>query len=218
MRPKTFIRILYKLYQIRELSFINVIRNLRINSIVSIITPKAFFVCGKKSDIRIESDAQVLLGGMLSVGQKYLSKTHYRSWIWIMKRGKLEVNGAFVLHEGASIHIHEGGHLILWGGYFNENVSLVCESTIIIGEGVTIAPGVVIRDCDSHEIVGAPSAKPITIGKHVWIGTNAIILKGVVIGDGAVIGAGAVVTKDVPNRCVVAGNPARVVKTDINWK
>jgi galactoside O-acetyltransferase len=54
--------------------------------------------------------------------------------------------------------------------------------------------------------------KPVIIGKRVWIGFNAIVLKGVTIGEGAVIGAGSVVTRDVPPYCIVAGNPARIVR------
>lgn len=54
---------------------------------------------------------------------------------------------------------------------------------------------------------------PVTIGHDVWIGARAIILDGVNIGHGAVIGAGAVVTKDVPPYTIVAGVPAREVRT-----
>jgi maltose O-acetyltransferase len=50
------------------------------------------------------------------------------------------------------------------------------------------------------------------IEDDVWIGANAIILKGVTIGARSIVGAGAVVSRDVPPDCVVAGNPARVVK------
>lgn len=188
------------------------------NTIITSDSDKAVLICGKEADMCVEKNAIVVLRSKFVLGQKYLRKTHYRSWLWIMGEGKMEVNSSFVLFEGASIHIHHGGHLILDGGYFNENVNLVCESLITIGEGATIAPGVVIRDCDSHEIIGFPSSKPITIGKHVWIGSNAIILKGVTIGDGAVIGAGSVVTNDIPNNCVAVGNPAKVIKSDINWK
>lgn len=56
-------------------------------------------------------------------------------------------------------------------------------------------------------------AHPITVGDYAWIGAGAIILPGVTIGKGAMVAAGAVVTKDVPPRMVVAGNPARVMRS-----
>lgn len=56
-------------------------------------------------------------------------------------------------------------------------------------------------------------ALPITVGDYVWIGAGAIILPGVTIGEGAVVAAGSVVTKDVAPRMIVAGNPARVLKS-----
>ena len=56
------------------------------------------------------------------------------------------------------------------------------------------------------------SKGPVIIGVNVWIGDKATILPGVTIGDGAVIAANSVVTKDVDSYCIVAGNPARVVK------
>ena len=57
---------------------------------------------------------------------------------------------------------------------------------------------------------------PIIIGNNVWIGTEARICKGVTIGDNAIIAANAVVTKDVPANAIAAGNPAKIVKTDID--
>lgn len=57
---------------------------------------------------------------------------------------------------------------------------------------------------------------PIIIGENCWIGENARICKGVKIGDNAVVAANSVVTKDVPANAVAAGNPAKIVKTDID--
>ena len=54
------------------------------------------------------------------------------------------------------------------------------------------------------------------IGKNCFIGGRSLILPGVEIGDNCVVGAGSVVTKSVPARSIVAGNPARVVKSDID--
>lgn len=102
--------------------------------------------------------------------------------------------------------------------HFNNNVTLIVRDRVVIGSDTIVSQNVVIRDSDVHSICGSINHAPIIIGNHVWIGTNAIILKGVTIGDGAVIAAGAVVTSDVPAGCIVAGNPARVIKESIQWE
>lgn len=112
---------------------------------------------------------------------------------------------------------------------FGNNVSITASchigsiDHIEIGDNALIGTGVVIID-HSHgrvcpEEVGVPpiertlfSKGPIVIGKNVWIGEYAVILPGVTIGDECIIGACSVVTHDVPNRAVVGGNPAKVIK------
>lgn len=66
----------------------------------------------------------------------------------------------------------------------------------------------------SHDLSSSKMAlvtHPIRVGDNVWIAAKAAILPGVTIGEGAVVGACSVVAKDIPNRSVVVGNPARVV-------
>ena len=110
-----------------------------------------------------------------------------------------------------------------------------CVNKVVIGDLSAMATNCVISDNNNHpvnpidrEIMRkTPSGSferswrnsdnaPIIIGRNVWIGENVRICKGVTIGDGAVIAANAVVTKDVPTNSVAAGNPARIVKTDID--
>lgn len=91
---------------------------------------------------------------------------------------------------------------------------------VTLGTDVVMGPDVVIMtSAHAFEALdrpvnqqGALPIRPVVVGHDVWIGTRVIILPGVTIGDQAVIGAGAVVTKDVPARAVVAGNPARVIR------
>lgn len=60
---------------------------------------------------------------------------------------------------------------------------------------------------------GHPATKgDVHIGNDVWLGSQCTILSGVTIGDGAVVAAKSVVHKDVPDYCIVAGNPAKVIK------
>ena len=106
------------------------------------------------------------------------------------------------------------------GGFINEGVTITCASEVHIGKGANIAREAVIRDYDGHYIedVNYRTAKPIKIGDNVWIGYRAMILKGVTIGEGSIIAANAVVTKDVPAHCVVAGNPAKIIRENVNWR
>lgn len=101
--------------------------------------------------------------------------------------------------------------------FANFHWTVLDEAYVTIGDDCFIGPNVSIYTaCHSTDPVERNTrrewAKPVTIGNNVWIGGSVTILPGVTIGDNATIGAGSVVTKDVESNCVVAGNPARVIK------
>ena len=83
------------------------------------------------------------------------------------------------------------------------------------------AEGIEIWASDTHPVykegVTINPSRPVEIQEHVWLGTNVMVLKGTVIGEGAIVGMGSLVKGVVPKRSMVVGNPARVVKTDIDW-
>ncbi len=111
---------------------------------------------------------------------------------------------------GQYIHIGERTFL-------NYDCILLDVATIRIGARCQLGPGVQVLTAThpvdpAERAEGWEAGEPVTVGDDVWIGAGAIILPGVTIGDASVIGAGSVVTRDVPARVVVAGNPARVIR------
>lgn len=180
----------------------------------------AIILAHSESQLRIDEDGKIVLNAPLRLGKSVFRHDNLAARILINREGQICVCGEFNIYNGAFIHIRQGGKLILHGGYIGWGCNIVCEGTIEIGEDCAIAPNVLIRSCDSHQIIGqeSESVKDIKIGNHVWIGQNAAILKGVTIGDGAIIGACSVVTKDVPAHCVAVGNPAKVIRENVEWK
>lgn len=135
----------------------------------------------------------------------------------------------------------ETGHISIGNRtYIGSRTNLISINSIEVGDDVTIAWGCTIYDHNSHSIYweerkndtikslndleatgdfirnkdwSVVKSAPIKICDKVWIGFDVVILKGVKVGEGAVIGARSVVTNDVPPYTVVAGNPAKIVKT-----
>ena len=97
---------------------------------------------------------------------------------------------------------------------------IVAHESIVIGDDVFAGPYVYITDqnhsyADPDTPIGRqwPANVPVSIGAGSWLGAGAIILPGSVIGRNVVVGAGSVVRGHVPDRCVVAGVPARIIRT-----
>lgn len=105
------------------------------------------------------------------------------------------------------------------GDYTRIGIHCTVIGPVCIGSHVNLAQGITVtalnhnfEDISQRIDQQGISTNPVVIGDDVWIGANSVILPGVTIGRHAVVAAGAVVTKDVPDNCVVAGVPARVIK------
>ena len=111
--------------------------------------------------------------------------------------------------------------------------TIYARKSIRIGDNTAIGGNCKILDNDFHPIEyedrnrlmndpnGGDSdlvpSKPIVIGRNCFIGCNSIILKGTILGDGCVVGAGAVVSGVFEANCVIAGNPAKIIrKLEVN--
>lgn len=132
-----------------------------------------------------------------------LKNIHARIEPGAVIRDQVEIGNNAVIMMGATINI---GAVIGEGTMIDMNA--VVGGRGIIGKNCHIGAGAVVAG-----VVEPPSATPVVIEDDVVVGANAVILEGVRVGKGSVVAAGAVVVEDVPSNVVVAGIPARVIKT-----
>ncbi len=135
-------------------------------------------------------------------------------------------------YGGTMFDVGSHGRVTLGNYVLLNGARIICDAEIEIGDYSLISWNVVLMDtyrlpfdpierqrqlervsgrlprCIDAEVM----ARPIRIGRNVWIGFDVCVLPGVTIGEGAIVGARSVVTQDVPPYSVVAGNPARLIK------
>ena len=151
-----------------------------------------------------------LIGRMVSVGRRYADIHDARALLSQCRRaGDVRLRMPVVIYEpgklefGDQVDVGEFTHIRANGG-------------VRIGSRVLIAANVTITSRE-HPVAlprwGVTTDAPIVIEDDVWIGAGAIVLPGATIGRGAVVAAGAVVTRSVEPFTVVAGVPARAIKT-----
>ena len=96
-------------------------------------------------------------------------------------------------------------------------------TNIVIGEDCLFSSGIVFRTGDSHSVLDMDGnrtnpSQDIVIGNHVWLGHRVLINKGVHIAENNIVGTAALVTKSISEtNAVIAGVPAKVLKTGVNW-
>ena len=111
-----------------------------------------------------------------------------------------------------------GTHIEVGKNFFaNYNCTIIDVAKVKIGDNCQLAPNVAIYTA-GHPIYPDTRnstfeyGKEVSIGDNVWIGGNTVVCPGVRIGNNVVIGAGSVVTKDIPDWCIAAGNPCKVIR------
>lgn len=190
----------------------------KIKSFIYFLLKKKIIFKGKVWS-KIDKSASINVNGKLILGENSYWSNIGKSLILRMDRNSsMNVNGVFSFYYNCDIILFEGASLNLGNSFINSDAKIRCHNSITIGDGCAISHDFTIMDSDAHHLNDSNNTAPVIIGDHVWIGTRVTILKGVHIGDGAVIAAGSIVTKSVPSNCLVAGNPAKVIKDNIKWK
>jgi len=144
----------------------------------------------------------------------------------------VEIGRGASTYLGTMFDVGPRGHVKLGDYTLVHGARIICDAEIVIADYSLVSWNVVLMDTyrvpldilsrrqeleqlstRNPRLPGAVvPARPIHIQRNVWIGFDACVLPGVTIGEGSVVGARAVVAADVPPYCVVAGNPARVIR------
>lgn len=147
-------------------------------------------------------------GSHITIGRDFEARSFYAA-------NPLGTRQVVLSTRSRTATIQIGNHVGITGGI------IIAETAVTIGDHVFIGNGATIVDTDFHPLeahhrLAMPNdgqTRAVTIENHAFIGMNALILKGSHIGEGAVVGAGAVVSGTIPPHAVVAGNPAKIVRT-----
>lgn len=150
--------------------------------------------------------AEITIGRQVTINSSFWS-----NFLGLYQRTIIVAKGNGKIHIGNKVGM-SGCTIYAW-------------DSIDIGDYTIIGANVKIVDNDFHPIspeerrtddYSHVAHRPVKIGQNVFVGMNTLILKGTEIGDNCVIGAGSVVCGKFPENCVIAGNPARVIKNIVS--
>ncbi len=178
------------------------------------------------SKIKIRSTAQIKLGGRISLGnpdKKSAVVSCLPINIYFGENSNINIDHSVSIGPGVNLIVKDSAKLSIGNNtYFTSDMHIEAVNSLSIGNDCAISWGVTIIDDDHHEMHGTEKREQknsiVSIGNKVWIGCNVTILKNTHIGNNCVIAAGSVVKGNFPDNTLIAGNPAKVVKQNIDWK
>lgn len=172
--------------------------------------------------INKNTDAKLIINGVVTINSHIGGRSPV--FICLGINSVLEIDGDFIIGNGVRIDLSDNANLYIGGkdlesgSGITADTILMCNKKIHIGKDFLCAWSVFISDSDWHNIGGQDHQKDVFIGDHVWVANNSSILKGSVIGNNSIIaGQSKIINKEYSPNSLLAGIPAKVVKTDISW-
>ncbi len=169
----------------------------------------------KNAVIDLEENSKIIIyDESIEIGTEALNNSKAETYVRLRKNALWEACESCSINYGCTVEVLEKA--VLKTDYFtmNSQSTIVCAKSISIGHDVMIARNVVLYDSDFHAILDEKGnqineSEGVSIGEHVWIGTNSMILKGVKIGANSIIGAGTIVKSMVEKNTIITSGTIR---------
>lgn len=175
-----------------------------------------------KFKLKKGKDCKLIINGNVEIVSHLLGSSAIN--IILEDGSTLEIEGDFTIGYGVKIQISKDGKLHFGGREFESasgitaDTIILVEKKIIIGTDFLCAWNVFISDSDWHQIGNQDHQKDVIIGDHVWVANNSSILKGSIIGKNSIVASQSkIINKEFPANSLIAGIPAKIVKSDISW-
>lgn len=164
-----------------------------------------------RTDINIDASARIIGLSNIDIGKNFCAGREL--WLEsVSSHGSEQYNPLIIIKDNVAV---------------NDFVHIGATNYVEIGNNVLMASHIYISDHNHGTYTGEEPSNPsippnqrmvnhdqqVIIKDDVWIGEMVCILPGVTIGKGSIVGAGSIVTRDIPQYCIVVGNPARVIKS-----
>lgn len=176
-----------------------------------------------RTDIRIDADP--VKTGMIRFGLSKGSFYKGGKSLLHLNGGQIRFKGKAAVCGGFAIVVDHGKIEIGDHFFSNANLLLNCSNGIEIGDQVLLGWNCSLLDGNGHEVIsGTPKikgerGKRISVGSHVWLAAESVMLNGSSVSDGSIVSYGSVVHGEFKQKhSLIAGNPAKAVKENIDWK
>ena len=176
--------------------------------------------------VKIRATSQIKLAGRINLGnpdKRSAVVSRLPINIYFGEHSNINIGHSISIGPGVNIIVKDNAQLSIGNStYFTSDMHIEVVNSLSIGSDCAISWGVTIIDDDHHQLLGIEVKEQkqnlVSIGNKVWIGCNVTILKNTHIGNNCVIAAGSIVKGNFPDNSLIAGNPAKIVKQNIDWK
>lgn len=177
------------------------------------------FKCKKNTIIRAENGSRIIVGDYVEMDSDVE--------VVSMEGSNLKIgDNCRILKDS---RLCAKGAEMIFGNYVTMGRRFFClngkKADVMVGNDCMFSNDVSVIASGGHDIfnlttkenVSLKTEEKIRIGNHVWLGKNVTVLYNSIIKDGCIVGANSLVKLETENNCIIAGNPARVIKTNHTW-